>query len=581
MPGSRESIQQAVEAYSRHDGVEAERLCRLALDAEADCFDALILLGVIAAQTDRMREAVELFGRAVAANPNDALAHFHRGNALLELKRPDEALASYERAIKFAPNFAKAYNNRGLALKELNRLNEALANYDHAIRLKPGYEDACNNRGITLKELGRLDEALASYEQSIKLKPDHPEAHYNRGNVLQDLKRPDEALASYEQAIKLKPGYAAAHNNRGLLLKEQNRLDEALASYERAIQLEPGFAEACNNRGVALSELKRLAEALASHEQAIELKPDYAEGHWNLALCSLSMGDFARGWEEYEWRWANKALELPVRNFAQPRWRGEESLSDKTIFLYGEQGLGDTLQFCRYAKLVSGLGARVILEAPEPLLSLLKNLDGVDALVEEGGVPPGFDYHCPLLSLPLAFKTGLETIPSANGYIASSPEKVAEWREKLGDRTKPRIGLAWSGSAGYKDDSKRSIALGELVKRLPRQYQYVSLQKEVKSGDQELLNSHPNILHFGAAFADTAALCDLMDVVISVDTAIAHLAGAMGKPVWVLLSYIPDWRWLLERSDSPWYSSARLFRQDTRGDWTGVIDKVSSTLERI
>ena len=545
---------------------------------EADHFDASILLGVIAAQTERMREAAELFGRAVAAKPDDAMAHFHRGNALQALNRPDEALASYERALKFAPNFAKAHNNRGLALKELNRWEEALASYEQAIQLKPGYEDAWNNRGIALKELARSDEALASYEQAIRLRPDFAAAHYNRGNALQGLERLDEALASYEQAIKLKPDYAAACNNRGLVLKQLNRLEEALASYARAVEIDPGFAEACNNRGVALCELKRMDEALASYEQAIRLKPDYAQGHWNLALHRLSVGDFARGWEEYEWRWANADLGLPARNFAQPRWRGDESLTGKTIFLYGEQGLGDTLQFCRYAKQVSKLGARVILEAPKPLLPLLQNLDGVERLVEEGSVQSGFDYHCPLLSLPLAFRTDLGTIPSANGYIVSNPEKVDEWRNKLGDRTRPRIGLAWSGSTDYKDDFKRSIALSELVQLLPRQYQYVSLQKEVKRGDQEALNSHANILHFGASFADTAALCELMDVVVSVDTSIAHLAGAMGRPVWVMLSFMPDCRWLLDRPDSPWYSSARLFRQDVRGDWAGVIDSVSRAL---
>jgi hypothetical protein len=549
------------------------------LNKEPDSFDSLILLGVAAAQSDRMREAAELFGRAVAARPNDALAHFNRGNALLELKRPEEALASYERALKFAPNFAKAHNNRGLALKDLGRMPEALAGYEQAIRLNPGYADAYNNHGIVLKELARLDEALASYEQAIRLRPDYPEAHYNRGNVLQDLERPDAALASYELAIKNKPDYGAAHNNRGLLLKKQNRLDEALASYEQAISLEPGFAEAYNNRGVALHELKRLDAALASYEQAIKLKPDYAEAHWNLALYRLSTGDWVRGWPEYEWRWENRELGLRARKFAQPRWRGTEPLAGKTIFLYGEQGLGDMLMFCRYAKLVSELGARVIMEAPRPLIPLLGNLEGVEKLVEEGSTPPAFDYHCPLLSLPLAFKTDPATIPSASGYIASSPGKVDEWGKKLGGRTTPRVGLAWSGSMDYGDDSKRSIALRELVKRLPPHYQYFSLQKSVRSSDQNSLNSHARILHFGASFTDTAALCELMDVVISVDTSIAHLAGAMGRPVWVLLSYMPDWRWLLDRPDSPWYSSARLFRQKVSGDWAGVIDEASRALE--
>jgi hypothetical protein len=293
------------------------------------------------------------------------------------------------------------------------------------------------------------------------------------------------------------------------------------------------------------------------------------------------MGDFDRGWKEYEWRWKSVQLANSQRNFAQPLWLGKESLTGKTILLHSEQGLGDTLQFCRYIKLVSELGARVILEVYKPLSALLTRLDGVAQLVETGGPLPAVEFHCPLLSLPLAFKTGLNTIPARVSYIASNPGKVTEWRARLGKRTKPRIGLVWSGRTEHINDRNRSIPLSDLLKSLPNAYQYISLQKEIGQKDKETLGSRADILHFGeqlADFTDTAALCELMDVVISVDTSVAHLAGAMGKAVWILLPFCPDWRWLLDRADSPWYPTATLFRQDVMGDWGGVLRKVQAEL---
>jgi tetratricopeptide (TPR) repeat protein len=565
---------------------QAQESCRQVLRIQPEHYDALHLLGVIAYQTGNPLQAVELIGRAIELNPNNATAYSNRGLALQGLKRPDEALDSYDRALELKPDFAEASSNRGNALKDLKRLDEALDSYDRALELKPDFAEACNNRGFALQELKRLDEALESYDRALMLKPDYAEAYTNRANALQELKRSDEALDSYDRAIKLNPDDAVAFYNRGLALQELKRLDEALDSYDRALKLKPDYAEAYSNRGLALKELKRLDEALDSYDRALKLKPDFADGHLNLALCRLLMGDFARGWEGYEWRWHSEQIEKQLgkkRNFTQPLWLGAESLQGKTILLHSDQGLGDALQFCRYAKLAGELGARVILEVPKPLMELLSNLEGVAQLVEKGGALPAFDYHCPLLSLPLAFGTDLNTIPSYNGYIASNPGKVADWRAKLGERTKPRIGLVWSGSTAHANDQNRSIALGDLVEHLPRQFQYVSLQKEVRDADYETLVSHPDILHFGERlndFADTAALCELMDVVVSVDTSVAHLAGAMDKPVWILLPFIPDWHWLLDREESVWYSSARLFRQDRNGGWAGVLDKVRTELLR-
>ena len=297
-------------------------------------------------------------------------------------------------------------------------------------------------------------------------------------------------------------------------------------------------------------------------------------------------GQFAQGWQEYEWRWKNENVNkiAGIRSFSQPLWLGEESLKDKTILLYGEQGLGDTIQFCRYIALVAELGAKVILEVQRPLVKLLKNLEGVSQIVAEGGTLPAFNYQCPLLSLPLAFKTELHNIPSVSEHITSDSENVKKWQTKFGEKFKPRVGLVWSGSAEHKNDHNRSLTLSHLLSYLPSNMEYVCLQKELRGIDKVVLEKNSHIQFYGDAledFTDTAALCDLIDVVISVDTSVAHLAGTLGKKTWVLLPYSPDWRWLLDRDDSPWYPSAKLYRQKKIGDWNGVLEKLKRDLEKI
>ena len=436
-----------------------------------------------------------------------------------------------------------------------------------------------------MQELKRLDEALSSYDKAISIKPDYAEAYSNRGNALRELKRLDEALINFEKAIAIKPDYANAYSNRGIALQELKRLDEALASYDKAIAIKPDYVEAHSNRGIALHELKRLDEALACYNKAINIKPDCTTAHWNLSLCNLLGGNFKNGWEEYEWRWKSEEISKTagVRNFSKPLWLGVESLKNKTILLYSEQGLGDTIQFCRYAQLVAELGAKVILEVQKPLVNLLQNLKGPIQIIAKGDTPTNFDYQCPLLSLPLAFKTELHTIPSLQS-IWTDEEKIAEWQAKLGKKSKLRIGIVWSGSAEHKNDHNRSLTLSKLLPYLSPNLEYVCLQKELRATDKELLLDHRQIKYFGDKledFTDTSALCELMDVVISVDTSIAHLAGTLGKPTWVLLPYCPDWRWLLDRNDSPWYPSAKLYRQEKIYDWNGVLEKVRSDLEKL
>ncbi len=656
-------MQKANAAYDRRDWVEAARLCRAVLEKQPTTFDALHLLGIIAAQESRAQEAAQLLGRAVAARPDSASAHANLGNVFLGLKRFEEAIASYDRALQIRPDNAMVHSNRGIALNALAQFDAAVASFDHAIALKPAFAEAYCNRGNALQELKRNEAAVASYERAIALKPDFAAAFCNRGNALQNLEQLDAAVTSYERAIALKPDYAEAysklgnahqalkqheaavasydraialkphsaevHYNRGIALQALKQHEAAIASYERAVALKPDFAEAHTNRGNALHELRQHAAAVACYDRAIALKPDFAEVHynrgialealrqldaavdsydraisikpsyadayWNKSLALLLRGDFKNGWKLHEWRWGTDSLKMSMRGFAQPLWLGEEAIAGKTILLHAEQGMGDAIQFCRYARLVTDLGARVILEAPVPLLSLFTTLDGVSQLVAHGSALPPFDRHCPLMSLPLALKTEVSSIPAPIAYLRPDPAKRGRWQQKLGEKNKLRVGLAWSG--GFRRfrpelwdlNERRNINLAKLAPLRNERIDYYSLQKGLPAESdlarmKELAWNGPEIIDYTSElhdFSETAALIDNLDLVISVDTSIAHLAGALGKPVWILNRFDTCWRWLLDRDDSPWYPTARLYRQERAGDWDGVVERITADLERL
>ncbi len=530
---------------------------------------------------NRPEEAMASYQRALALQPDYAEALSNYGNALLTLKRYDEALVTLDHAIALRPDFHQALFNRGNALLGLKRYADALASYDRAIALSPEFQQAIYNRGNALKELGQYDDALASFERAVAINPDDHEAHNNRGSVLQGLRRYEEALQSFDRALALKPDYVDALYNRGNALKDLWRYAEALQSYDRALVFKPDYTEALGNRGNVLEDMRRFEEALASYARALAIKPDYAIAHWNESLCRLRSGDFEIGWQKYEWGWESGERGKTKRDFPQPLWLGGQPLNGKTILLHAEQGLGDTIQFCRYARLLAEKEATVLLEVQPPLTPLLKHLEGVHQVLAKGGTLPAFDYHCPLPSLPLAFHTRLETIPAQEKYIYSDEVRVAAWQNKLGQRVKPRIGLVWSGSAGHRNDRNRSIPLADFVKLLSAGMEFISLQRDVRPADGKLLLARKDIAHFGddlADFADTAALIELVDLVITIDTSVAHLAGAMGKAVWILLPFNSDFRWLLDRDDSPWYPSARLFRQPAMGDWDSVLTRVKREL---
>lgn len=530
----------------------------------------------------RFEEAVGSFRKALSLKPDFADAWNMLGATLNALKSHEAALECYERSIALNPSTPAAHNNRGVALNDLERFAEGLRSCEQALALHAGDVTAWNNRAISLMGLDRHEEALASCMKAIELDQGSAEAWTLLGVALNNLKRYGEAIEAHDRALRLKPGNAKVYNNLSVALNGLNRFPEALSSCTKAIALNPDYSGAYINSGNALNGLGRYNEAIACYSRALEKEPDCIDARWNIGFNQLLVGNFREGWQNYEWRWKKREMKGNVREFARPEWNGKDSLDGRTILLYSEQGLGDTIQFCRYAGVVRDMGATVTLQVQDALEVLLAGtLEGVTIISEDAEVPP-CDFHLSLMSLPGVFNTVEQTIPAdKNGYINADQIKVKKWQEVLGPRSIPRVGIVWSGSLTHGNDHNRSIPLSEFVSLLPEGFEYISLQKEVRESDREVLREHPGIVHFGeqlADFADTAALCELVDLVVSVDTSVAHLAGAMGRPVWILLPFNPDWRWLLKRDDSPWYPTARLFRQESPGEWERVMIAVREEL---
>jgi tetratricopeptide (TPR) repeat protein len=444
--------------------------------------------------------------------------------------------------------------------------------------------DAIYAQAVACVSAQNLERALELFDQAIALDPARAEPYYKRANVLKDMGRHGAAIAGYDQAIARRPDYAHAYCNRGVVEQALGRVEAALSSYGRAIALDPTDFMAPYNRALLMQDCSRWEEALADYDRAIALNPQFADALYNRAMAQLFLGDFEAGWRGYEWRWVN-ARRLGIgeaRRFTQPRWLGED-LSGRLLLLYSEAGLGDTLQFCRFVPLCARLGATVILEAQAPLAGLLERLEGVSQVVTPGSTLSTFDYQSPLLSLPLAFRTTLDTIPAPASYLRADEARMAQWRTRLGPRSKPRIGLVWSGNPRNAIDARRSIALADWIGHLPVEFEYYRLQTQVREPDRAVLDSSSLIISFDDAlldFENTAALCACLDLVITVDTSLAHLAGALGQRTWVLLAHTPDFRWLRDRPDSPWYPSLKLYRQAAAGDWIGVFERIAADLRR-
>jgi Flp pilus assembly protein TadD len=483
-------------------------------------------------------------------------------------------------------------------------LDEAIACYRRALRLKWDPIDANTSFGNLFRERGRLEEGLATFRREVELKPDDPGAHLNLGLALKELGRLEEALACNLRAVELEPNYAAAHNNMGSVLSAQGRFDDAVACIRKAIELNPKNSGAYNNLGAALAALGQVDEAFACYRKAVELEPvmprelrerqpdrasasarsvfalnpGRAIARTNLGMAMLAGGEFAAGWQEYEWRWKTPQMLQDQRLFAGPRWNGEPA-EGKTLLILAEQGFGDTLQFCRYGPLAAERGLRVVMEVQKPLVRLLQSLPGVERVLARGEERREFDLHCPMLSMPLAMETTLETIPASPGYLRADDALIANWRERLAAMgiNGPRVGLAWAGSGTLNADRRRSLPPARFAPLVDVPgVHFFSLQKDgpPPPPDFHLIDFMDEM----EDFADTAALIANLDLVIAVDTAVVHLGGALGKPVWMLDRFDPDWRWLRGRRDSPWYPTLRIYRQRRPGDWGPVLAEAAMDL---
>lgn len=517
----------------------------------------------------------------------EAIRVFKEALAWHRARRFKEALAAYDRAIALMPKNAEAFSNRGIVLQALGRFAEALASYDQAVGLDPAYAAAYNNRGNALQDLKRYDEAVASYDKAVALKLDYSEALNNRGNALRAAKRFDEALESCDKAISLNPDYAEAFNSRGLTLYELGRTDEALASYDKAISLRPNYADAFVNRGRPLFDSKRFEDALACSAKALAFKPGYANAINFRSDIELLLGSFAEGWANHEWRWKVPECSSRKPPLAAPEWWGED-LKGRSIFVYMEQGLGDTIQFARYLPLLVKRGAKVTFSASRNLQRLLRPLcKGIEA-VSAIKTSREFDFQCALMSLPLHFRTDISSIPADVPYLHAEEGLATQWKDRLGSDGF-KIGIVWQGNPSGIIDRGRSFPLREFFPLArTKGVRLISLQKN--HGLDQLGELPPDIKietlgnDFDSgpdAFIDTAAVMSQLDLVISSDTSIAHLAGALGRPLWIALKYVPDWRWLLDRDDSPWYPTARLFRQERAGDWSGVFSQMERELKSL
>jgi tetratricopeptide (TPR) repeat protein len=489
--------------------------------------------------------------------------HAHQAKAF------DQAESLYRAALQLDARNFDALHLLGVLLSDTGRIQEGIGAIERALALHPNAA-AHSNLASLYRLTGRLDDAASSYDRALALSPCMPEALNGLGVLRLQQDRVDEALRHFEEALLVHPNFPEAQNNRGNALLRLHRTAHAIQAYQEAIRLSPAYAQAHNNLGFALVQLRECDAALQHYERAIALMPDYARAKLNSALCLLLQGHYAAAWPRYEYRWADQQRGS-LRQFEQPRWSGGLSLQGKTLLLHAEQGLGDAIQFCRFAPLAAALGAQVVLEAPASLTEVFQTLGDGIKVISSGDPLPDFDLHCPLASLPLAFAAAPDTLPSKT-YLSAAKKDIEHWQQHLPPGSGSfRIGIVWAGS---QTDPSRAIPLETLLSALPREAQIISLQKEISTDSAATLVTHPEIVCCEDAlnsFADTAAVLANLDLIITIDTSVAHLAGAMGLPVWVLLHTASDWRWMAAGPTTPWYPSARLFRQHTAGDWGSLV----------
>ncbi|MBV9458779.1 MAG: tetratricopeptide repeat protein [Bradyrhizobium sp.] len=595
---------------------DAEQCGRQALTIDQGHADSLHLMGMLCVASKQYDLAIEWFAMAIRQKGDVADYFINLGMALQRKERFDEAIRSYDRALILDPERIETWLSMAELLLRQERFEEAIKSFDRAVTLDNERADIWYRMGEVLQQQKRTDEAVLSFDQALKVKPDHREAANASGLLYFEAKRYEEALARFTTSIEIDPGQAGAFNfinrcqwpmrrfddalatarkahelapddpeitkNVGLILQKLDRHEEALPWFDKALALRADFASALDDRATTLFALRRIDEALASVDRAIALAPDCPDHRWNRSLLQLLVGNFDEGWQGREWGRQSKLVSFVDRKFEQPHWFGEQPIAGETILLHSDEGLGDTIQYSRYAAMVARLGAHVILEVQAPLQALLTDLDGVSLCLPKDAELPAFDLHCPIGGLPLAFKTRLDSIPASLSYLPPLPQaRLSAWQERLGAHDRLRVGLVWSGNPLHTNDRNRSMSLRQMSAIFDDRARFYSLQKEPRPEDKAALSERSDLIDLTehlTDFVETAALISHLDLVITVDTSVAHLAAALGRPTWILLPHTPDYRWMLDRDDSPWYPSVRLFRQDARRTYDTALARVREEL---
>jgi hypothetical protein len=533
-------------------------------------------------QAGKFEEAAIGFEKLRMLYPNYPPILNSLGIVYLQLGKFKEGCKLLEKSLQLDPKQTMVFYNLGKAYQNQGQFNESIKAYKKVLDIEPNFTEAYNSLGVSLYSVGKFPEALEYFDHMITASPNDPTGYNGRGICLYALSQYEESLLSLNKALTINKNFPELFNNIGLTLHKLNKFNSAIEHFNQAIQINPNYADAFSNRGLTLQAIKKTAEAKNDFDRCLEIDSKHSDAYWNKALIKIQLGEYEEGWELYEWRWKSFSKKW-ARHYKEPLWLGDESLEGKSIFIYPEQGYGDFIQFYRFIPKLQALGAKVILEVPAALISLIRESTTETLVIESGQKPPRFNFQCPIMSLPLAFKTRLESIPSSFPYLKTKPEKLFFWETKLEGRYRPRIGIAWSGSSQHKNDHNRSLKLGTLAPLMSLPFEFYSLQKEVRPDDEEFLKTAPikDFRNYLQDFSDTAALIELMDIVVTVDTSVAHLAGALNKKVCILLPNNADYRWMLNRKDSPWYPSAQLFRQSDTSDWTEQIEAIKLHFESI
>ncbi|MBV8924282.1 MAG: tetratricopeptide repeat protein [Bradyrhizobium sp.] len=544
--------------------------------------DYFVNLGMALQRKERFDEAIRSYDRALLLNPDQLGVWLRMAELLLQQERFDEAIKCFDRAVTLDGERADIWYRMGEILKQQKRTDEAILSFDQALKVKPDYWEAANASGLLYVEMKRYEEALARFSKSAEIDPTQAGAFNYLSCCQWPMRRFEDALANARKAYDLAPDNPEITKNVGLLLQRLDRQEEALPWFDKALALRADFPSALNDRATTLFALRRIEEAFADLDRAVAFDPACPDHRWNRSLFQLLVGNFAEGWQGREWGRKSTLVSFTDRKFTQPHWFGDEPIAGKTILLHSDEGLGDSIQYSRYAAMVAKLGARVILEVDSPLQPLLQGLEGVSLCLRKNEALPEFDLHCPLGGLPLAFKTRLETIPAAPSYLPPLPEaRLCAWQDRLGAHDRLRVGLVWSGNPAHFNDRNRSTTLEKMSAIFDCRASFYSLQKDPRAEDRVTLSERSDVIDLTehlTDFVETAALICHLDLVVTVDTSVAHLAAAQGCPTWILLPQTPDYRWLLGRDDSPWYPSVRLFRQGEDRDYESVLARVREEL---